>query len=206
LLDKKKSRLKKILGFSLAVVLLTWVSLLAVALYVTHKVRWDAADCLADTLNFRPGESTLQDVKLLVNKYHGTLRKMNPSSVSIDGSLWGNGSYWADMEFDNRWLHRVILAPKTALGIDICVRNNRVTLLSVDISKIDPPFTGIWIEEHPKGGDNPSYVSTNSGMGRIIHLTAEAGDEKRAAAYALNLACLTRIRGCRSVQELSNEP
>ena len=203
---EKKSRSKRVFVTALVVPILTWILLSAVGLYATHKARKHAADCLADTLKIRPGVSTLEDVKLLVSRYNGSLRKMNPSSVSIDGSLWGNDSYWAGIGFDNRWLHRLIFAPKTVLGIDICVRNDRVTLLSVAFAKTDNPFTGILIEEKPEGGDNPGFVSTPSGMGKIIHLTAEIGEAKRAAAYSLNLDCLTRIRGCRSVKELSNEP
>lgn len=170
------------------------------ALYRTHATRIETQDFLGDVLRLKVGVSGPDELKPLLSRYNG---KWRGTPTSFAGSPCGVGAVVADFVFDNRWLHRFFLAPMTSFSASVYVKDDRVCFRSIGMSAAAKGFTGVDVEEFVKSPFGSSFASRLMLSRASIVIDTGAHGEQRAAAYSLNLNCLTSLQGCRSTREMA---
>jgi hypothetical protein len=187
---------KKILGIGVLVV----VCMVGIAGQVTH-IRKRAEEFLREASALRLRVTTAKQIEELVGRYGG---HVEPSTCSSRGC----GYFFS---FDNGWLHRLHLAPRTSFTCTLAVSDGvldyrRVFLTSGNTSAV----FGAFIDERlssPPGIPEPFHASLQtegSGARWRVHvdMTADATSEQHKMAYAVNLGCLSKLGGCSDAQEL----
>jgi RHS repeat-associated protein len=201
MISKRALILRVSLGF--LVFLAGWALLAAIALYRTHKTRIEAGEFLGDLVQLQVGKSELRQVTPLVSKYHGVWRKGTTRGA---GSPCGVGASVVDFTFENRWLRWFLFASFTRFGATIYVKDNCVCLRSMGIFTAVDGVIGVYASFHvsefrESPFPRPFSVHLNP-RSTLITMDVRATTAERTAAYAVNLDCLAKLRGCKDTREI----
>jgi hypothetical protein len=153
---------------------------------------------LDDVRQLSPGRSSLEDVKRLTANYRQHLIH-SPSDEQQERFVFA---------FSNEPLYWVGAARPLYLIGGILVEKDRLTQIDLAIQGSPPIAAGV--VEIPHGEGIPPYriSSKGSGSSRLqinVRITTACNPEQRRRAYAFDLDCLTRIRGCGNADELMPE-
>lgn len=179
--------------------IVVWASLAAIALERTRNARIEAEQCLKEVTELEVGRAGPDKVTLLVNKYHGTWRAYGP----FPPACCGPASKIAEFVFDNHWEHWTVFNCRTRFVVDIGVNRNGVCDRSVSLLKVAEAPVGILVQEYPDAESNPSFYARLNLFKTITTLTGSATPVQRAAAYWINLDCLSKLTGCRDAREMA---
>jgi len=181
--------------------LAAWAILATVAVYRTHEARIEADDFSREFVKLQVQKSGIDVVTSLVRKYHGSWRDY--ATPSNSESPCGGNAEIADFIFDNTWLHRLFLAPLTEYSATIYVKSDCVCFRSLGIWDTVERFTGVHIQEFSEAPAMHSFYSRLMLPKAVIVMDTHAPAEARAAAFSLNLDCLTKLRGCQDTREMA---
>jgi hypothetical protein len=199
--NRKQSKLIATIAF-LALML---TCLMSVAISVIHR-RNVAEAFLKDATVLQLRLATVHDLQKLSLRYGGHIE---PSTCDSRGCAYF-------FSFDNRWLHRLRLAPYTWFTCTLGTADNvlvyrRVLLTTTDNSLDFGAFVEEWAS-YP--GDlsvlkkpfdvrlQPAGVAGDVRWRVHVNLTADATLEQHNVAYDLNLKCLSKIGSCDAQQML----
>jgi len=170
------------------------------------KVRQTAYYFLSEASALTLGSSQAQ-VLQLVRQYGG---RSESAECDLDACSYV-------FSFDNRWLHRLRLAPYTRLTCSLGTgRGILVSRRTALVSGDTPGAFGAFVDERYSGEiasmepDSKSFLLNREAAGKNsevrwrvhIRLTPLATQAQRRMAYDLNVGCLSRIGGCEDAQRL----
>ena len=174
--------------------------LLACALVQAFEARADCNAFLSDIRNLRVGESTYDDVV----RIHATYRNRS----SVEGNTCERNLCILDFSFENIWLYHSGLVPGARFVGSLTIRNGVLVKVNLTLSS-NPGYDATTTEET---SDNLNVKAYEVGGRKFqsdqrysyvwAHITSAASEEQRRAAYAFNLACLTRFGGCKDANEI----
>jgi len=196
---RMKPRFGSIIVRGLVALVVVWAALGVVAVYKTRKVRTDAGEFLKDFTQLQVGKATLDEVRPLVDGYHGEWRTYG----LFPPACCGPGSKMAEFVFDNHWQHWFFFTPLTVLGADIGINGNGVCDRSMSLFTVTKAPLGVSVHEFPEGEQPGLFHSRLNIFKTIVTLTVSASSAQRTAAYSVNLDCLTKLRGCRDAREMA---
>jgi len=172
--------------------------LLTCALGQAYRARAEGDAFLSDVRGLRVGQSTYDDVLRIQTKYK--------SYSSVEGNRCDRDLCDVDFLSGNKWLYELGLVPGAMFTGGVRVRGGVLTRISVGFLSA-PPY-GAATEEIPA---DPS-VSPYEVHGRVyssetyafisVRITSAASEDERQKAYAYNLACLTKLGGCKNANEI----
>ncbi|MGH9554493.1 MAG: hypothetical protein ACRD2Y_01605 [Terriglobales bacterium] len=164
------------------------------------ETRRQAEQFLRDAERLEIGRSTFSDVEILAHKYGGKIypgdQECSPEKCRFH------------FEFENYWLHKIGLAPRTRLFAEVTVSAGRVASRTTSFELgTGPAFYSVDVLEWPKQPTDEHYRVSLQRSGNIrwrahIRLTPEATPEQRDRAYRFNLDCLSRFFGCTDSADL----
>jgi hypothetical protein len=171
---------------------------LAIVGDVIHR-RKRAETFLRDATSLQLREATLTQVQQLVARYEG---RVEPSTCSPKGC----GYFFS---FDNGWLHRLHLAPRTRLTCTLGVADGFLDYRRVFLTSGNTAGEfGAFVQERlssPKGIPEPFSISRGWTTRRwrvYVDMTGDATADQHRIAYSLNLECLSKIGGCEDAYQL----
>jgi hypothetical protein len=117
-----------------------------------------------------------------------------------------DGDHSYDIHVDNGLLHRLRVAPPTAVGMTITMRNSQLRYVTlIMFTGRDPSKTaGVWIQEwFGSGTANDFRVNTKDRPSKAtLEFSSAISDSQREKAFALNAGCVVRLAGCRSAEDI----
>ena len=169
-------------------------------MHKTHRARTEAGKFLTALMQIQVGQATMHQVRPLVREWGGKWRAARTSSRSP----CGGGASVVDFIFDNRWAHWFLFAPLTSFDADLYVKENSVCFRSVElVTMAGHSASAAYVSESRKSPlPVPFSVSLNPANSGVA-MDAGATPQERTAAYAINLDCLTKLRGCRDTREMA---
>jgi len=180
-----------------------WGALAVLAVYETCRTRNEAEEFLAEFVRLRVGESTFDQVTPLIAIYHGKWRRPRPPAPGEpDVTPCGYPFRQVEFVFENRWLHWVLFAPRTAFGGDLQLKDDVVCFRSAGMSTAAGGMRVVHVGESREGRESVPFSRVLNHYTTLVTMTAAATMEQRAAAYSFNLDCLTMLRGCRDAREI----
>lgn len=179
---------------------LLWLLLAAFAVYRTHATQVEAEHFVEDLRQLQVGHSTADQITRLANRYRGQWRK-NPTSENVPPC--GSGARIVDFVFENRWLHWFLFAPFTRFSATIYVKDNRACFRSMGMFNSVGGFTGVHVTEFRESPISRSFDSQLNLVKAVITMDAGATSQGRAAAFSVNLDCLSQLRGCRDTRQMA---
>jgi len=182
-----------------------WGLLAILAAYETRRTRNEAEEFLAELVRLRVGESTFDQVAPLITTYHGEWwrpRPLAPDERDVTPCAYPYRQ--VEFVFENRWLHWVLFAPRTLFDGGVHIKDNRVCFRSMGIITTAGGIRGVSVDEFREGRKaRPFSVVVLNDFETLVTMTAAATAVQRAAAYSINLDCLTKLRGCRHTMEMA---
>lgn len=173
--------------------------LVSAALYrAIEQPQRQAARFLGQVQELQVGQTAYSQVRQLVAEYPGQSRCYeNDCSV----------------RFDNAWLHRLGLAPVTQLQVMLHRSESRLSginmaMMVAGASLQQPPRAAAMVFVAPHRDSGPAWraVITDDAQGHpvktFVQMSPQAPAPQRNAAFAFNLGCLTRWRGCATSRDL----
>ncbi len=168
----------------------------------TIRTRRSAERFLTGFTSLNIGGSTAQDAERLALRF-GAMK---------DCTQARNNNCTYRVTFENSWLSRLRLAPRSRLVCTILVRHGVVSgrhyvySLWEHTPKVAPYFVDLWEPPHP-GWKPPSplivHGQWSSGLaGMFVSVRGDATPEEHHLAYSLNLSCLWRVGGCKGAESL----
>lgn len=207
-----------VVGTLLFMLVCLWAVSAAIAMHNVKMERLQAERFLADVRQLEVGDS-VDKVTRLVRKDHGEWNALDapplppPSMIasifphtsefSVSSPIDHKGYYRANFIFDNRWQHWLCFSPYTRFGGSVLIKENFVDSYNVGLSASHENGTIAIVlnEQHRSEPDVPFSIHQKNGL--IVDLTSDAAPAQRAASYALNLECITKLRGCRTIYEMA---
>jgi hypothetical protein len=181
-----------------------WGVLAEFAVYKTRETRLEAEQFLSEFIRLRVGESTDVRVDPLIETYHGNWWRSRPLEVGEpDMTPCGHPFSQVDFAFENRWLHRVLFAPRTTFYASIQLKDNRVCFRSMGMTTTAGGWHIVDVGEYREGRMPWPFSPVHNLWRMPVTMTAAATDAQRAAAYSINLDCLTKLRGCHDTREMA---
>jgi hypothetical protein len=173
--------------------------LLACAFGQAYRARAEGESFLSDVRGLRVGQSTYDDVLRIQTKHK--------SYSSVVGNRCDRDLCNVDFLSGNKWLYELGLVPGAIFTGGLDVRGGVLTRISVGVHL--NPQGGATTDEIPA---DPS-VSPYEVHGRnfyqsetyffiSVFITSAASEDERQKAYAFNLACLTKLGGCKDANEI----
>jgi len=137
--------------------------------------------------------------------YESTMVQITAAGISSGlQKYYPNGQMGIQFSFDNRWQHRLYLAPPTGLVGNLVFENGRLasksTILGEDMCCVAAVYES---ESNPIS--KTSVVRDYSGdlQKIIVHLSARDFTVYRTQAYEFNLTCIGALRGCKPTELLA---
>jgi hypothetical protein len=181
-----------------------WGMLALLAAYETYATRNEAEQFLAELVRLRVGESTFDQVAPLIAIYHGKWLRSRPLAPGEpDVTPCGYPYRQVEFVFQNRWLHWVLFAPRTTFGASLQLKDGRVCFRSVGMITTAGGVRGVDVNEFREGRMPWPFSPVLNLWEMPVTMTTAATAAQRAAAYSLNLDCLTKLRGCRDTREMA---
>jgi hypothetical protein len=165
--------------------------------YGAKKAEWDARKLLQDSVKLKVGVSSAQEVLAII---HGPSRK----TEGFEECIAGHQDCYGDVAVRNRLLNLIGLAPDIGFGSILLIKNN--VLISQNLKMvaiIDGNDLHAFAREEQAGPGEPAFHlerNHNSLLGVVM--TPAAGDEFRKRATDFNLRCLSKIGGCKTMEEM----
>jgi hypothetical protein len=183
---------------SVVAVAATFVVILSAVIINAKK---NAEALLSELQNIQMGQTGFDEVRAIAMQYSSHVRKGTGICMPSECNL--------TLGFENLWLQRLHLAPRTTFGAVLLVRNGRIyyvnTAMTLDSGdEVISASTTMVEEDHGQ----PSYsVVTKRGVDNrpwqvIVHLTPRATVSQQQRAFQFNLACLYRLGGCKDSSNL----
>ncbi len=196
----------RIVGAGLTLLIGLWGVLSIVAAYETYKTRTEAEQFLKELARLEVGKTTLDQMRPLITKYHGVWRRPPSPSLSSypDLTPCGRGAPQVEFMFDNRWARLILLASRNYFSASLIFRDNRLCYRSASLVRVsaDHDANIAKVSEYEEGRRSPRFELDITPSRAFTNLTSAATSTERTAAYAVNLDCLARLRGCRDTQEM----
>jgi hypothetical protein len=196
-----------------------WIIVLVISIVISVLSIWiegqfnlvRARDLLAAMQTVRVGKTSLPEVENLASQLGGVAHQ--PCDASFCNVDFG--------PVQNSLLTKLHLAPATRLGSRITVQNGTVSYLTIGYDVTSPartiasadvfifritdewafPAGGAPFEVNVRwGASGPSMPDQRWKIG--VRMTPAAPQELQRTAFAFDLSCLTRLRGCTSGDEL----
>jgi hypothetical protein len=188
----------------LLILLAAWGVLADFAVYKTRETGLEAEQFLSEFVRLRVGESTVDRVAPLIETYHGEWWQSRPLEPGEpDMTPCGHPFSQVDFVFENRWLHRVLFAPRTIFDASIQLKDNRVCFRSAGMITTAGGVRAMHVDEFREGRLPWPFKAVLNLWNMPVSMTAAATDAQRAAAYSINLDCLTKLRGCHDTREIA---
>ncbi len=174
------------------------LALLAVAFAQAYRARAFGNEFLADVRNRRVGQSTYQDVLRVQAKYRS---RSSSEPGDCDQNL-------CDMAFSggNERLYRLGLVPGAKFIGSLRVQQG--LLVEIGVSYQANSHFNAYTEETIDSAVNPYQVGGKRGSSPPAYsyvwarITSAAAPAQREKAYAYNLACLTKLGGCKDANKI----
>ncbi len=185
-------------------VIAVWGALAILAAYETYNMRKQAEEFLTELERLNVGESAFDQVAPLIAIYHGhwwRSRSLAPSESDV--TPCGYPYRQVEFVFENRWLHWVLFAPRTAFNASLHLKDDRVCFRSAGMITTAGGLRVVHITESREGRFPWPFSPVLNHWKTLVTMTAAATTEQRAAAYSFNLDCLTSLRGCPDAREMA---
>jgi hypothetical protein len=172
---------------------------LACALEQAYRARERGEAFLSNVRRLRVGQSTYDDVVAIETRYK--------SQSSFYGDRCDRDLCDVDSLFGNKWLYELGLVPGAMFTGGLRVRRGILTRISVSVDS-NPRYNATTEEIPADPGVSPyefhgrSYVESETYAFIWVRITTAASEEERQKAYAFNLACLTKLGGCKDANEI----
>lgn len=171
-----------------------------VCIGITFRSRNAAALLLRDFEHIKLGETKIADIRTMAAAYNRyRMASANPCSDSECTIVF---------RFDNRWLSRATFGSLTGLMCQIHTQNGRAVWLSAVMTS-DAPAVASVQEALPAINSVPFDVAGKALGGGARHMslidvrmTPQASSDEEHAAFAFDLSCLTKVRGCKYSEEM----
>jgi hypothetical protein len=191
-----------------ALLLLLWATAGAFAMYKTHEAKVEAQHFLQDLKLVRAGPCPFSVVVNLSDKYHGVW-----SESTNHPPPCGGPASRIDFKFDNHWSHRILFAPYTMFWAGMTVNGNHVCNFEAGTASFGGPHEvlgpsyDVWdYSKMISGFEGGGHFQVDPGVPHAsVLMDAEATAAQREIAFAFNLNCLTKLRGCRDAKEMNPE-
>jgi hypothetical protein len=176
---------------------------------------------LAEVQDQRWATATFEDARNLSGKYgghavgHGLNAPLTPADYP-DGCNKARSRF--NIEVSNTPLFQLHLAPRTGFFASLAVESNRVTRVAVGLmsqGKAKEEDIELIVDVadefcYPCYEGQQPYLrhfswDHNCPSGLMIQLTSASTPAQRHSAYDLNLACLTKLGGCKDSRSFSPE-
>jgi|GEM_PF-5123117 len=200
-----RARFRLLLSSLAAVVLL----LIATCWYITWKTKRRAERFFQEAQRLEIGRSTPEDVFRLVKSSH-----QRTNGGFVDACL-SDGECTGTVYFDNRWLHRVHLAPLMAFLCRFDIKDHRLQERWLEVVYSDDGKgekgaflhdgdTTTWPGEVLRKPEQKFFnVSGGRPSGYLgIFITPQTPPDLRELASDFNFDCLTRLGGCKTYEEM----
>jgi hypothetical protein len=177
-----------------------WAILAGFAINKTHRTRVEAEEFLREFRQLEVGQSTMEQMVRLANKYHGELHK----GPALNGrGPCGPGSFYVEFGFDNSWLHWFLLARLATFEASVETKDNRVCYLGMAMGYAGVGFNAVSVEEFRESPTSRPFSADLGLSAVIVRMDVRAPKAARAAAFSINLDCLTKLRGCHGASEMA---
>ena len=181
-----------------------WGVLAEFAVYKTRETRLEAEQFLSEFVRLRVGESTVERVAPLIEIYHGSWWRSRPLEPGErDMTPCGHPFSQVEFVFENRWLQWVLLSPRTAFDATIQLKDDRVCFRSMGMTTTAGGWHIVDVGEFRRGRMPWPFNPQVNLWKMLVTMTAAATDAQRAAAYSINLDCLSKLRGCHDTREMA---
>jgi hypothetical protein len=171
------------------------------AIWSANRTRRQAEHFLRDFVSLEVGKSRLEDLRRLAEQHGGTEAvvppELAPAGCAPDCRTF---SFW----FESLWLHRLGLGPATAVVAGLQTGGGRLLSRAIIIESTAEWDSAVDVSEDLSSRSGKSYsIRFRSMRPRwCVEFTPEAPAELRRQAFAVNLNCLSRIRGCKTKEEI----
>jgi hypothetical protein len=175
------------------------LALLAIAFAQAYRARAFGNEFLADVRNLRVGQSTYQDALRVQAKYRS---RWSSELGDCDQNL-------CDMAFSagNEWLYRLGLVPGAIFIGGLRVRQGVLVRIIVSYqsnshydANTEETVAGPGGSAYEVGGKKIASERTYSYVWARITSAATPGEPEKG--YAYNLACLTKLGGCKDANKI----
>jgi hypothetical protein len=188
------SRAKRVALFALCLMMFS----LAVTWYEAKKEEWDARSLLQDSLKLKLGVSSAQDV-LAVTRGPGRV------TDGFEECRAGRGECLGMVAVKNSWLRAVGLAPDLGIGASFAIKNNILVGRYIQmVAIINGNDLHAFVNEQEASSNKPAFRVERSNNRTLLGvvMTPAAGDEFRQRVTDFNLRCLSKIGGCKTMEEM----
>lgn len=197
-LEAVSLRLRIILA-TLATATLIFMTLLACAFGQAYHARHFSNAFLSDVRKLHLGQSTYDDVLRIHAKYK--------SRALVDGDGCNTNSCTIDFSDDNKWLYYFGLVPGARFSASLAVKQGVLVKIGLSLNS-DPHYDASTDETLADPDTSPYEVGGKKLLsGRAYsyvwaRITSAATPDEREKAYAFNMACLTKLGGCKNSNEI----
>lgn len=181
--------------------LCTLIAILAGCICViSWRTVTDAREFLFALASLDPSTATNQDAEKIANRFQ-THISPGPSKCLPELCEYA-------FHFTNSPLSFLRLAPLSRMNGGIKLHDGKLQLVAVNFHQQPNPRLDVNVWEFPSSPELPPFQAElveRSGDPNFItvHMSGEAMQNQRRAAFALHAACLARIGGCRSIQQIA---
>lgn len=190
---------RKIILSIFAAAVLVFITLLSYAFGQAYRAREFGNTFLSDVRKLHVSQSTYADVLRIQTKYR--------SRSLIEGDGCNKNLCIIDFSDDNKWLYHFGLVPGARFSAGLTVKQG--ILVKISLSLFSNPHYDASTDETVA---EPSVSSYQIGGKKLIsgraysyvwaRITTAATSDEREKAYAFNLACLTKLGGCKNSNEI----
>jgi hypothetical protein len=197
---------------SLWIILTPILLFIAVCCYETVKIEHRARRFFEDVARLKVTASSVEDVLRL-------LKTTDATRYGFDPCISGGANCVGRIIFENTWLYRLRLAPRTAFGCDLQIGEGRLHIRRLTMVSLKKNLVGglldwgVFINESTSTTSKDEIThspqekffritttATTETMGVMI--TPEAPPDLRRSAYVINFGCLSKIGGCKTYEEM----
>lgn len=185
------------LGPLALIVVLCGVVIAVATLNTTRQAR----AFLLELKGIQLGPGGYNDVRALATRFRHYVKDGSNECTQNECSL--------TLMFENTWLRKLHLATPTNFGSILLVRNGSLYYINAAMTLYSGERVISANTDLTENGHQSSSYSIdtkrwddNQPWQAIIHLTPEATTAQREAAFSFNLACLSKLVGCRDSSDL----
>lgn len=192
-----KGKAARRLGAALAVLFCLLASGFLAAIGSARINRRQAAGCLQDALKLKVGDSSSDDVKRMAQRYARYLTTYPPDCEPQECEV--------SFAFENTWLARLGLAPRTVFLLRVRVSKGAVEYLHAEFEDLEG--SQLVYEAHvtellkQPAGEREAFEVARLNRGQVVvFLTRDATTEQQQRAFGFNFDCFSRLGGCKNTR------
>ena len=200
--------IKSVLAFIAVIVILG----IGVCAYFTNRTRIEAEHFSRNARTLELRRATWSDVSGIIYNSHGKTYGFDPCRV-------GDGQCAGTIVFGSRWLHLLRLAPQVSFYCQFGIKDYHLNYRSCAMASYrttahsvadwgafvnEGQTTNLFSKEVEHTPDESLFKIAGLPSSEMlgVFITPETPGDLRALAYDFNFDCLSKIGGCKTVEEM----